>query len=158
MHCTNIATSTLLWDLGVHICFRSGDEYDYEETNADGWSSDIWVRHWKKSFFIASSVFIGVLPSRCPTLLWSHQAERQFSAESLVTRRATMLVNFQKSLTMHSGQKCIVEMCWLSIFYACLDCLYTGEYLTVMRNGDLMINTDSDTVPGAGFLKLTKTY
>ena len=35
---------------------------------------------------------------------------------------------------------------------------FTGEYLTVMRNGDLMINTDSDTVPGAGFLKLTKTY
>ena len=23
---------------------RSGDEYDYEETNADGWSSDTWVR------------------------------------------------------------------------------------------------------------------
>ena len=36
--------------------------------------------------------------------------------------------------------------------------LLTGEYLTVMRNGDLMIYTDSDTVPGAGFLKLTKTY
>ena len=39
-----------------------------------------------------------------------------------------------------------------------LIALFTGEYLTVMRNGDLMINTDSDTVPGAGFLKLTKTY
>merc|ERR1711899_617071 len=33
-----------------------------------------------------------------------------------------------------------------------------GEYLTVMRSGDVMIYTDSDTVPGAGFLKLTKTY
>ena len=36
--------------------------------------------------------------------------------------------------------------------------LISGEYLTVMRSGDVMIYTDSDTVPGAGFLKLTKTY
>ena len=36
--------------------------------------------------------------------------------------------------------------------------LFAGEYLTVMSNGDVMIYTDSDTVPGAGFLKLTKTY
>ena len=38
------------------------------------------------------------------------------------------------------------------------EIMSTGEYLTVMRNGDLMIYTDSDTVPGAGFLKLTKTF
>jgi len=31
-----------------------------------------------------------------------------------------------------------------------------GEWVTVMRNGDLMVYTDSDTVPGFGFLKLTK--
>ena len=36
--------------------------------------------------------------------------------------------------------------------------IVSGEYLTVMRSGDVMIYTDSDTVPGAGFLKLTKTY
>merc|ERR1712002_88149 len=32
-----------------------------------------------------------------------------------------------------------------------------GEYLTVMENGDLMIYTDSDSIPGAGFLKLSKS-
>ena len=31
-----------------------------------------------------------------------------------------------------------------------------GEFLTVMRNGDVMIYTDSDNVPGFGFLKITK--
>jgi len=31
-----------------------------------------------------------------------------------------------------------------------------GEWITAMRNGDVMIYTDSDTVPGFGFLKLTK--
>ena len=34
--------------------------------------------------------------------------------------------------------------------------IFSGEYLTVMSRGDLMVYTDSDTVPGAGFLKLTK--
>ena len=36
-----------------HTGFRSGDEYEYEETNADGWSSDTWVRN-----------LFDVLPSR----------------------------------------------------------------------------------------------
>ena len=41
---TNLATRWCHLDLSTPICFRSGDEYEYEETNADGWSSDTWVR------------------------------------------------------------------------------------------------------------------
>jgi len=80
----------------------SGDEYDYEETNADGWSSDTWVSYLVVISPSGDTVFSGVFGDK-------------------------------------EGNN-------------------AGEYLTVMRNGDLMIYTDSDTVPGAGFLKLTKTF
>jgi len=36
------------------------------------------------------------------------------------------------------------------------DANEAGEYLTVMKNGDIMIYTDSDSKGGFGFLKLTK--
>jgi len=80
----------------------SGDEYDYEETNADGWSSDTWVSYLVVISPSGETVFSGVFGDK-------------------------------------EGNN-------------------AGEYLTVMRSGDVMIYTDSDTVPGAGFLKLTKTY
>ena len=40
--------------------------------------------------------------------------------------------------------------------YPHLPSANAGEWITSMRNGDVMIYTDSDTVPGFGFLKLTK--
>jgi len=80
----------------------SGDEYDYQETNADGWSSDTWVSYLVVISPSGETVFSGVFGDK-------------------------------------EGNN-------------------AGEYLTVMRSGDVMIYTDSDTVPGAGFLKLTKTY
>merc|ERR1719150_1429274 len=80
----------------------SGDEYDYEETNADGWSSDTWVSYLVVISPSGETIFSGVFGDK-------------------------------------EGNN-------------------AGEYLTVMRSGDLMVYTDSDTVPGAGFLKLTKTY
>jgi hypothetical protein len=36
------------------------------------------------------------------------------------------------------------------------DANEAGEYLTVTSTGDVMIYTDSDSVEGFGFLKLTK--
>merc|ERR1711874_68809 len=98
--------------MGLWSCFGCGgqlshhrrvwDEYDYEETNADGWSSDTWVSYLVVISPSGETVFSGVFGDK-------------------------------------EGNN-------------------AGEYLTVMRSGDLMVYTDSDTVPGAGFLKLTKTY
>ena len=109
-------------------------------------------------FFLGGSFFID-LPPRCHTLWSSPQVEKLFSVASLVTRMGTMLVRkdaigqFSKRgrLTDKTSNSCW-GVKWL------LPMMSTGEYLTVMGSGDLMIYTDSDTVPGAGFLKLTKTY
>ena len=51
-----------------HTCFRSGDEYEYEETNADGWSSDTWVRNL---FDILPSRFLlGETFENAPLFYW----------------------------------------------------------------------------------------
>ena len=43
-----------------------------------------------------------------------------------------------------------------TIHYTLYSVHYTGEYLTVASSGDLMVYTDSDSVPGFGFLKLSR--
>jgi len=78
----------------------SGDEYSYSATNADGWSSDVWV-----------SYLVVVSPS----------------GDELTSGVY--------------GSKAGNE---------------AGEYLAYTAEGNIMVFTDSDTVPGMGFLLLNK--
>ena len=62
------------------LFYRSGDEYDYQETNADGWSSDTWVRTSTKNFAkLSQKEFLSNNPKVSYLVVISPSGETVFS-------------------------------------------------------------------------------